>query len=80
MESMTDINPTYTNGPSDSSGNQDQPDLKRTLLAGLIGGLVASVGYLVYSRLEDDQKHALRQTVGKFVEDKISDVRSQLKF
>ncbi|MDQ6781706.1 MAG: hypothetical protein M3Z37_11215 [Candidatus Eremiobacteraeota bacterium] len=81
MESMTDLNPNYTNGPSGSREDRSgDGDMKRTLLAGLLGAVVASAGYLIYSRLEEDQKHALRQSVGKFVEDKISDVRSQLKF
>jgi len=50
------------------------------LLAALIGAVVAAGAYFVYSRLEDEQKEALRQTVSKFVEDKVADVRSQLKF
>jgi len=80
MESLTDLNPRYTNGPSEPEAGRDDGDLKRTLLAGVIGAILASAGYLIYSRLEEDQKHAIRQSVGKFVEDKISDVRSQLKF
>lgn len=76
----TDLNPTYTDGPSGPGDERSDGDLKRTLLAGVIGAVVASAGYLIYSRLEEDQKQSIRQSVGKFVEDKISDVRSQLKF
>ena len=79
MESVTDINPSY----ADEAGHgqqRDEHELRKTLLAGLIGAVVAAGAYFVYSRLEDEQKEALRQTVGKFVEDKVADVRSQLKF
>ena len=77
--SITDINPAY----ADESGHgqtRDDAELRKTLLAGVIGAVVAAGAYFIYTRLEDDQKEALRQTVGKFVEDKIADVRSQFKF
>lgn len=80
MESMTDIDRGYDGGQRDISDGDDEHHVKKALLAGLIGAVVASAGYLIYSRLEDDQKEAIRQTVSKFVEDKIADVRSQLKF
>ena len=79
MGSITDINPSYAEetGRPEEGGDAE---LRKTLLAGLIGAVVAAGAYFIYSRLEDEQKKALRQTVGKFVEDKIADVRSQLKF
>ena len=78
MAQITDLNPAY----ADESGRRSQPEaeLRKTLLAGLIGAVVAAGAYFIYSRLEEDQKDALRQTVGKFVEDKIADVRAQFKF
>lgn len=78
MESITDINPSY----ADETGRRDRSDgeLRKTLLAGLIGAVVASAGYFIYTRLEEEQREAIRQSVGKFVEEKIADVRSQLKF
>ncbi|HEV2037841.1 MAG TPA: hypothetical protein VGQ96_04465 [Candidatus Eremiobacteraceae bacterium] len=79
MDSITDINPSYADETGHSQGRDDR-ELRKTLLAGLIGGVVAAGAYFIYTRLEDEQKEALRQTVGKFVEDKIADVRSQLKF
>jgi hypothetical protein len=48
-------------------------------MAGLIGAAVASVGYMVYSRLDESQKDTLRRSLGRFVEDKVAEVRSQLK-
>ena len=78
-KAITDLNQTY----ADESGQgqeRDDGDLRKTVLAGVIGAVVAAGAYFIYTRLEDEQKEALRQTVGKFVEDKIADVRSQLKF
>lgn len=79
MDSVTDINPSYADEAGHSQGPDDH-ELRKTLLAGLIGAVVAAGAYFIYSRLEDEQKEALRQTVSKFVEDKVADVRSQLKF
>ncbi len=78
MGSITDINPAY----ADEAGRREESfaAIRETLLAGLIGAVVASAGYFIYTRLEDEQREALRQSVGKFVEDKIADSRSQLKF
>lgn len=77
--SIVDTGPTY----ADESGVRapsDGQELRKTMLAGLIGAVVAAGAYFIYTRLEDEQKETLRQTVGKFVEDRIADVRSQLKF
>jgi hypothetical protein len=79
MGSITDINPNYAD-EAGRRGERDDRDLHKTLLAGVIGAVVAAGAYFIYTRLEDEQKEALRQSVGKFVEDKIADVRSQLKF
>ena len=79
MDSVTDINPSYADEAGHNKGPDDH-ELRKTLLAGLIGAVVAAGAYFIYSRLEDEQKEALRQTVSKFVEDKVADVRSQLKF
>lgn len=79
MESMTE-RPASPNGASGRRQvNQDGDDLKRTLLAGVLGAVVASAGYLIYTRLEDEHKDALRQSVMKFVEDKVGELRSQFK-
>ena len=77
MAQITDLNPAYADEAGHSDGSSGE--LRKTLLAGLIGGVVAAAAYFIYSRLEEDQKTALRQTVGKFVEDKIADVRAQFK-
>jgi hypothetical protein len=79
MDSMTELNPpkseSFKDGPADDNGGE----AKRAVVAGIIGAAVASVGYMIYSRLEDEQKDAIRRSVGKLVEDKMADIRSQLK-
>ena len=76
--STTDISPAYADD-SGSRPERGQDDLRKTLLAGIIGAVVAAGAYFIYSRLEDEQKDQLRRTVGRFVEDKIADVRAQFK-
>ncbi|MBC5823910.1 MAG: hypothetical protein GIX02_03615 [Candidatus Eremiobacteraeota bacterium] len=82
MDSMRDINQSG-NADYGSEERMDGMDGggegKKTLMAGVIGAAVASVGYMIYSRLEESQKQAIRSSVTKFVEDKVADVRSQLK-
>ena len=59
--------------------NEGGDDFRRAVLAGVLGAVVASAGYLIYSRLEDEHKDALRRTVMKFVEEKVGDIRTQFK-
>ncbi|MDQ2818170.1 MAG: hypothetical protein M3T49_08210 [Candidatus Eremiobacteraeota bacterium] len=82
MNSMTDVTAPPSEDFADANRIDDSSngsEGKRTLMAGVIGAAVASVGYMIYSRLEDSQKQAIRESVSKFVEDKVADVRSQLK-
>jgi hypothetical protein len=68
-----------SNDASRSGGIDDGVDVRRTVVAGFIGAIVASAGYLIYSRLEDEHKETIRNTVFKFLEDKMSEVRAQFK-
>lgn len=79
MESITERPPSINGEGGRRPVEQGGDDLKRALLAGVLGGVVASVGYLIYSRLEDDHKTALRQSVVKFVEEKVGEIRAQFK-
>jgi len=65
---------------SDNGSAADEPvDVRRALLVGLVGGVVAAAGYLLYQRLDEGQKETIKHTVVSFVQDKISEVRGQLK-
>jgi hypothetical protein len=71
------------NSPNGSGGqgptDQDATEVKRTLLAGLIGAVAGAAGYLIYSRLEQEQRDQIRKSVSKFFEDKIADIRELIK-
>ena len=49
----------------------------RTVLAGLFGGVASAVGYIVYSRLPEDQKTKLQAQVRSLVESRINELRSR---
>lgn len=82
MDSMTNREPALPNG---STNNVDRDfsdgsfELRGALIAGLIGAVVATAGWVIYNRLEDEHKEAIRKSVAKFVEERVNEVRSQLK-
>jgi hypothetical protein len=79
MDSITERPPSSNGTGEKREVSQDFSDMKRALLAGLLGAVVASAGYLIYTKLEEEQKQAVRSTVSKFVEDKVGEFRSQFK-
>ncbi len=56
-----------------SSGN----DTGRALLAAVVGGLVSGAGYLVYSRLPDDQREKLHGQVRQLVDSRVNELRGR---
>jgi hypothetical protein len=77
MAHITEVEAAYAGEPKDDWA---ETELRKTLLAGFIGAVVAAAAYFIYSRLQEEQKEVLRRTIGKFVGDKIADIRSQLNF
>lgn len=61
----------YANPPPPST------DAGRTALAGLLGGVLSAAGYLVYSRLPDDQKERLNAQVRSLVESRVNELRGR---
>ncbi len=57
---------------------QPPNDAGRALLAGLVGGLASAVGYIVYSRLPEEQKERLQAQGRALAESRINEVRSRL--
>jgi hypothetical protein len=57
----------------DSAANSDAG---RTVLVGVLGGLLSAAGYLVYQRLPDDQKERLHRQVRGVLESRINELRS----
>ncbi|HEX3465669.1 MAG TPA: hypothetical protein VHS78_16585 [Candidatus Elarobacter sp.] len=48
----------------------------RTVLVGVLGGIISAAGYLVYQRLPDDQKERLHRQVRGVLESRINELRS----
>ena len=51
-------------------------DAGRTVLVGVLGGILSAAGYLVYQRLPDEQKEKLHRQVRGALESRISEIRS----
>lgn len=51
-------------------------DAGRTVLVGVLGGIVSAAGYLVYQRLPDDQRDRLHRQVRGLLESRIAEIRS----
>lgn len=63
--------------PGTTSGAET--DAGRTVLVGILGGIISAVGYLVYQRLPDEQKERLNRQVRGVVESRIGELRSNFK-
>ena len=84
MDSMTNRDASLPNGSANNPGKDFSSDgsgeLRGALVAGLIGAVLATAGFVIYNRLEEEHREAIRKSVTKFVEERVSEVRSQLKF
>jgi hypothetical protein len=49
----------------------------RTLLVGVVGGILSAAGYLVYSRLPEEQRDKLRAQVRLAVDTRVNELRSR---
>ncbi len=54
----------------------DSNDMGRTVLVGVVGGLLSAAGYLVYQRLPEDQKEKLHGQVKGMLAQRISELRN----
>lgn len=50
-------------------------DAGRTVLVGVLGGIVSAAGYLVYQRLPDEQKDRLHRQVRGLLESRLNEIR-----
>ncbi len=66
---------TYSGADSYDSGTSG--DAGKTVLAGVVGGIASAVGYLVYTRLPDEQKVKLQQQARSLVESRVNELRSR---
>lgn len=62
-----------------SDGDRPGPDTSneagKALLVGVLGGLVAAAGYLVFQRLPEDQKGRLQSQAKQLLQDRIGEIR-----
>ncbi len=74
-----DRNGTSTTSSHDPYAGTPPPstDAGRTALVGLVGGVLSAAGYLVYSRLPDDQKDRLHTQVRGLVESRVNELRGR---
>ena len=80
MEIVSDTrSESARNGAGRRDDNSDNADLRRTIVAGFLGAVVASAGYLIYSRLEDEHKETIKKSVVTFLEEKMREARAQFK-
>ena len=65
-------NGELTSGNSTGGG----PDAGRTVLVGVLGGILSAAGYVVYQRLPDEQREKLHRQVRGMLESRINELRS----
>jgi hypothetical protein len=66
------------NSSSHSNSSESQSgsgEAGKTLLIGILGGLVSAAGYLVYQRLPDEQKERINKQVRATIESRLSELR-----
>jgi hypothetical protein len=73
---MTDASKSPNGELQDSKGASSAgSDAGRTMLVGVLGGIVSAAGYLVYTRLPDEQKDRLHRQVRGLLESRINELR-----
>ncbi len=71
---MTDINNSLQ--PSKPNAvDVPQSDAGRTVLVGVLGGIISAAGYLVYQRLPDEQRDRLHRQVRGILESRLNEIR-----
>ncbi len=65
-----------TSASLDAAKGKVPAEAGRTLMVGVLGGLLSAAGYLVYQRLPDEQKERLHKQVRSQLEARINEVRA----
>lgn len=63
------------NASSSYENGEHGGEVGKTLMVGILGGLLSAAGYLVYRRLPDDQKERLHTQVRGLVQQRINEFR-----
>lgn len=59
----------------DRPGGEVPNEAGKALLVGVLGGLVAAAGYLVFQRLPEDQKGRLQSQAKQLLHERINEIR-----
>ena len=70
---MTDSSKPANNEPGHNA--PDAGDAGRTVMVGVLGGILSAAGYLVYQRLPEEQKDRLHRQVRGLLESRINEIR-----
>ena len=70
--------PERINGtpPPDAGKSFAANDTGKTLLVGLLGGIISAAGYIVYQRLPDDQRQRLHSQVRSILDERLSEIKA----
>ena len=68
---------TVYTGADPYASSSSSGEAGKTVLAALLGGVASAVGYVVYTRLPDDQKDRLRSQVRTLVESRVNELRGR---
>jgi len=78
---MTDMDKPLNDNSTSSRKLPDNRDstreASRTLLAGVVGGVVSAAAYLIYSRLPDEQRDRLHAQARTLLESRVNELRSR---
>jgi hypothetical protein len=64
-----------TPGKESLPSGPDTGDAGRTVMVGVLGGIISAAGYLVYQRLPEEQKDRLHKQVRSLLESRINEIR-----
>ncbi len=73
VSAMTDASKSH--GTNEPAKPDPGTDAGRTVLVGVLGGIISAAGYLVYQRLPEDQKDRLHRQVRGLLESRINEIR-----
>jgi hypothetical protein len=74
---ISEDRPTNSYASDPLFADESTNEVGRTLLAAVVGGVASAAGYLVYTRLPDDQKEKLHAQVRQLIETRVNELRSR---
>jgi hypothetical protein len=72
---MTDASKAHNGELQEPGASPASTDAGRTVLVGVLGGILSAAGYLVYTRLPDEQRDRLHRQVRGILETRINELR-----